>query len=272
MRRTIFSLERWRTRFQIGGLLLTNLHFLQAKWLPCPVLNCYACPLASFACPIGSLQFALGVGIFPFYLLGVLFLSGLLFGRFTCGWLCPFGLLQDLLHKIPSPKVKLPRPLSYGKYAFLLTLVLLVPLLLKEPYFCKICPQGTLEAGIPWPIIDKNMRALIGWLYFLKVGILLGVVALSVLIYRPFCRAVCPLGAILSFFNRVSLLRVEVDWKGCRGCGLCASACPQGISIYEEGMHPDCIGCMKCRVCPAIKIGASIPSFPVQRKANQREP
>ncbi|MGB9876771.1 MAG: 4Fe-4S binding protein [bacterium] len=253
-------MERFRHLSQISGLVITNLYFFQLRWFPFPVLNCYACPLATFACPIGSLQYALNVGFFPFYLLGIIFLSGLIFGRITCGWLCPFGFLQDLLYKIPTKKFSFPRYLSYGKYFFLAIFVLALPLIFHQPFFCKICPMGTLEGGIPWPIIEPQLRSLIGWLYFLKLAILAGIIIIAILSPRPFCKTMCPLGAILSFFNRLSFLRVEVKEDYCRRCALCASKCPQGIVIYEEEGHPDCIGCLKCKVCDAVEMKAGVPS------------
>ncbi len=68
-----------------------------------PGLNCYSCPGAVASCPIGALQALLNQRGFqiPFGVLGFFFLFGSIFGRFVCGWLCPFGLVQDLLHKIP---------------------------------------------------------------------------------------------------------------------------------------------------------------------------
>lgn len=123
-----------------------------------PVLNCYSCPGALGACPIGALQTALG-GIrhhFPFYVLGLLMLFGITMGRLVCGLLCPFGLVQDLLYKIPLRKRKVPksidRPARFLKYIILLVAVILLPAFaitstkVTPPYFCQyICPAGTLE-------------------------------------------------------------------------------------------------------------------------------
>ena len=98
-----------------------------------PVLNCYSCPGALGACPIGALQAAAG-GVkhhFPFYVLGLLTLFGVVLGRLACGLLCPFGLVQDLLHHIPVPKMTVPpaldRPARWLKYGILLVFVLLLP-------------------------------------------------------------------------------------------------------------------------------------------------
>ena len=173
-----------------------------------PVLNCYSCPGALGACPIGALQTALGglKGHFPFYVLGLLTLFGVALGRAVCGLLCPFGLVQDLLHKIPLPKIKVPkridRPARYLKYGVLLVLVIGLPAFavteagVRMPYFCKyLCPAGTLEGGIPLMIADPALRELAGGLFSWKVLVLAVILAASMVIHRPFCRYLCPLGA-----------------------------------------------------------------------------
>jgi hypothetical protein len=71
-----------------------------------PGLNCYSCPGAIAACPLGALQNALAEGRVPFFVTGLLVLFGVLLGRGVCGFLCPFGLIQELLYKIPGPKVR----------------------------------------------------------------------------------------------------------------------------------------------------------------------
>jgi len=73
-----------------------------------PGLNCYSCPGALGACPIGSLQAVAADRKydFSFYIAGFLALTGLVLGRLVCGWLCPFGLIQELIYKIPSPKFR----------------------------------------------------------------------------------------------------------------------------------------------------------------------
>ena len=98
-----------------------------------PGLNCYSCPGASGACPLGSLQNAITTTEHrtPYYIFGIIMLWGILFGRFICGFLCPFGLIQDLLHKIKTPKIKknkLTRVLSYLKYVILVLFVVVFPL------------------------------------------------------------------------------------------------------------------------------------------------
>ena len=135
-----------------------------------PGLNCYSCPAASGACPIGSFQAVVGSSKFRFsyYITGILILLGVLLGRFICGFLCPFGWFQELLHKIPTKKfsTKRLRPLTYLKYIILVVTVFLLPLLvvnelgLGDPYFCKyLCPQGVLEGAIPLSLVNSGIRA-----------------------------------------------------------------------------------------------------------------
>lgn len=229
-----------------------------------PGLNCYSCPGALGACPLGSLQATLGSRQykFAFYVVGFLMIVGALAGRLVCGWLCPFGLIQDLLYKIPFVKKWKTLPadniLKWLKYVLLAVLVILLPLFAVDivgqgkPWFCAyVCPAGTLEAGLPLVLLDKGLRAVVGWLYAWKVFILIGILLLSVLVYRPFCRYLCPLGAIYGLFNPISLYRYTVDKKACTQCGACQKACKFNIRVYENPNSIDCIRCGDCkRACP----------------------
>ena len=170
-----------------------------------PGLNCYSCPGALGACPIGSLQAVLGDRNhwFSFYVVGFLLFFGAVLGRFVCGWLCPFGLVQDLLHKIPFPKKlkRLPgdRVLKYLRYVVLVGFVIILPLTALDvvgqgsPWYCKyICPSGTLFAGIPLVASNPALQSALGWIFNWKVAILVVLLLLSVVVYRPFCRYLCP--------------------------------------------------------------------------------
>ena len=223
-----------RHRIQALWALLTNSYlvgFVQGKIyrgklknLCVPGLNCYSCPGAVGSCPIGAMQAVIGSWNFrfAFYAAGFLMFVGALAGRFVCGWLCPFGLVQDLLHKIPFVKkidtFKGDRLLRRLKYVILIVFVILLPMFLVDvlgqglPYFCKyICPAGTLEGGILLVLFNKSMRSALGWLYAWKSVLLIVTVILSVIIYRPFCKYICPLGAVYSVFNPISVFRYRVD-------------------------------------------------------------
>lgn len=263
-----------RHRVQILWALLTNSYligFVQGKIykgklknLCVPGLNCYSCPGAAGTCPIGALQAVIGNWNFKFafYAAGFLMFVGALMGRFVCGWLCPFGLIQDLLYKIPFPRklrtFKGDRLLRKLKYVVLLFFVILLPMFLVDvlgqgaPYFCKlICPVGTLEGGIPLVLLNKSMHGALGWLYAWKNVLLLFTVFLSILIYRPFCKYICPLGAVYSVFNPISVFRYRIDREKCVGCGACAKVCKMQVNPAENPNHPECIRCGQCKkACP----------------------
>ncbi len=271
-------MDKKRLSFSSLWALITNCFLLgfkegriytgKLKNLCVPGLNCYSCPGAVGSCPVGALQNALGSrgNKFSFYVVGFLIFIGAVFGRFVCGWLCPFGLIQDLLHKIPFPKkvktFKFDKLLRKLKYVILLLFVIILPLFfvdetgLGSPWFCKlICPAGTLEGGIPLVILNETLRSSIGFLYTWKVAILVVLILLSVIIYRPFCKYLCPLGAIYSLFNKVSIFKLRVDEEKCVSCGKCKKACKMNVDPTKSPNHTECIRCGLCvEVCPTDAI------------------
>ena len=267
-----------------AGFFKTKIFTGNTKGLCVPVLNCYSCPGALGACPIGSLQAILAGKDrrLPFYVLGTLMLFGVLLGRLACGFLCPFGFLQDLLAKLPVKKIKLPkkidRVLRLLKYAVLLVFVLLLPVFLVDkygagaPWFCKlICPAGTLEGGVPLLLGDERLRALAGWLFSWKALVLLAVLLGAVWIPRFFCRYLCPLGAIYGLFNRFSLSRMALDKEKCVGCKACEKTCPMAVDVTKDINTAECIRCGKCKaVCPtgAIRRDPLVKGKPVQKDAD----
>ena len=229
-----------------------------AKSVCVPGLNCYSCPAATGACPIGSLQSSLSAQKFrfPYYVLGLLIFFGAVAGRFICGFLCPFGFLQDLLYKIPFFKkiksFKIDKYLRWIKYIILIVLVIILPLCVKlTPFFCKyLCPSGTL-AGILLAFSDTRLFDLFGTMFAWKACVLGTIVLASVLIFRPFCKFLCPLGAFYSLFNRAGVFRMSVDKSRCDGCSACARTCKMGVNPAENPNALECIRCGECiNACP----------------------
>ena len=258
------------TNGHIMGFLSGKIYQGKGKTVCVPGMNCYSCPGALGSCPIGSLQAVIGRrgGRIPFYVAGFLILVGALIGRLVCSFLCPFGLIQDLLHKIPVPvkirKVPKEKILNKLKYVILLVFVILLPMFLVNdlgngnPWFCKlICPVGTLEGGIPMMLLNTAVRKTAGFLFAWKGVILTVTVILSVIIYRPFCKFICPLGAVYSLFNRVSLYHYELDQDRCVQCGKCARVCGMNVDPVRNANHAECIRCGKCvQSCPTHALTA----------------
>ena len=244
----------------IKGFFNGRIYKGPTKNLCVPGLNCYSCPGAVGACPLGSLQNALSASSVrtPTYILGILALFGLTLGRTVCGFLCPVGLGQELLYKIKTPKLKksrVTRVLSYFKYVVLIALVVIVPLFFAVPGFCEyICPAGTFEGGLGLLTNPNNegLLANLGPLFSWKFTLLVLIIVASVFIFRVFCRFLCPLGAIYGFFSRIALLGVKLDKEKCTDCGLCIGVCK--MDIKRVGDH-ECIHCGACiSVCPAKAI------------------
>ena len=262
------------TNGYVRGFIEGKIYQGETKKLCVPGLNCYSCPGARFACPIGSLQAVLDSGQYKLslYALGFMAAFGVLLGRFVCGWLCPFGLVQDLLHRIPVGKMKkkknLPghRYLIYLKYLILALFVVILPMTVTnfmgmgDPWFCKyICPSGTLMAGFPMLLMNEPLRAAVGILFSWKTFILLLVAVLSIGFYRPFCKYLCPLGAFYGFFNKFAFYRFNVDEEKCIRCGKCQAVCGMDIKTWEAPNSMECIRCGDCKAaCPTDAITSSL--------------
>ena len=263
--------SRRRTTIQIIAAAAANSGLPALKFCPYPGLNCYACPLASFACPMGSFQNFLSLRRFPFAIAGFFVTIGAMFGRAVCGWACPFGLFQDLLAGV-GPRRKLARSNRWARmrYVVLVGLVAIGALATGSPIFCKLCPAGTLSAGIPQVILRPFLRQMIGPLYWIKVGLLAVLVLVALFVKRPFCRFLCPLGAVYSPFNRVSLMRMRVDYSACTKCNACKHVCPVDIAIYEDPDSDACIRCLECTRCPAVSVayGPTKPEYPLHTAGN----
>jgi ferredoxin-type protein NapH len=265
-------MQRFRRLIQTLFAIITNAYLLfpfgpviyqgPLKSLCNPGLHCYSCPASVLSCPVGAFQNMLasvrlsiqaGMAHFGAIVLGYLGIIGVMTGRFACGWLCPFGLIQDLLYKIPTRKYNLPFVFNYGRYVVLVVMVVLMPLFvvdelgLGQPWFCKLlCPSGTLMGALPLLVLKPSLWQSLGFYFINKLSWLIIIVIGAILISRFFCRIFCPLGAFYGLFNRVSFFCLQFDEEKCVHCLACERRCPTGCKPYKDTDSTACINCLKC--------------------------
>ena len=267
----------------LRGFIDGEIYVGRAKTVCVPGFNCYSCPGAIGACPLGSIQNALAAAGHQagWYVLGIILLYGVILGRTICGWLCPLGLIQELLHKIPTPKIRksrITRVLSWLKYILLAVFAAAIPLWyglrhnMPLPGFCKyICPAGTFEGaiGLLANPVNSEKFSMLGILFTRKFIIMLLIGLLCVFCYRTFCRFICPLGAIHGLFNSFNVIGVKVDSSRCSGCGSCVCSC--GMDVRHVGDH-ECINCGRCmEVCTRNAISIKAGSFTLKAPADKTD-
>ena len=251
-RKPFFKLRNW---VQLGFLAVWLNPLIALPQVCGVVYHCHACPASAFACPIGVLANFAAWHVFPLVAVGLLLAVALSVGSLICGWVCPFGLLQDLAAKLPTPKLRLPAWMGCGRFVVLGVMVLAVPYWLGKDsalFICRICPVGTLEASIPdalktgvWPSTTR----------LVVLGLLL---TTMVFVRRPWCRVLCPLGGLLALGNRFSLLRIRWNKSACNHCTRCAKACPTDVDPTTEPNSSRCVRCLDCTSEPCNALDASI--------------
>ena len=241
--------HRDRIQVMFAAIWLAPLHWFSVC---APVFHCNACPLASFACPIGAMARAGALHALPVAALGTLVVVGLSVGTLTCGWACPFGWLQSLAAKVPIRRWRIPRWAGHFRYVVLAVAVLAVPVVFggDHPLFiCRICPAAGLEVSVPRLIKTAVQTGPAIWPDAPKL-IILGLFLGAIFVFnRPWCRVLCPLGAVLGFFNRIAILRPGVRKDRCSDCARCHKFCPAGLDPEKEMNSARCLRCFACLSC-----------------------
>ncbi len=228
-----------------------------------PVFHCHSCPLALFACPVGVIAQFSSLHLFPFFAVGILVLTGALLGSLLCGWACPFGFIQDLAAKVPLPKFNLPKWSGYLRYAVLIGTVLLIPYFLGQDnplFICRVCPAGGLESAVPMMAQQVLAGDSVSWINQIKLAVIIAFLLAVFFIRRPWCRLLCPLGAVLAIFNRLSLICLRLSKDKCTVCGRCHKLCEYGIDPEKTPNDLTCIRCLECTRCRtgALTVGTSL--------------
>ncbi len=255
-RRKNWPIGRVRLWTQVGFAVVFLTPWVAAAGRVCgPVFHCYSCPLASFLCPLGLIASFSALHLFPFMAVGTLVLVGAAFGSMVCGWACPFGFLQDLIGRVPTPKFHLPPWTGYTRYVVLAGLVIAIPYFFGEGsplFFCRLCPAGTLEAALPNAAAQVLTGAPVTGPGAVKLVILVLLAAAMFIKRRPWCRLFCPLGGVFALFNRFSLVHLRFDPHGCNECDMCRTRCPYGVYLDRSPNTLNCIRCLECTSCDAI--------------------
>ena len=256
------KLVPWRIWVQASFLLVwLDPAGLRLHTMCAPVFHCYACPLSTFACPIGIIAQFSALHFFPLIAIGLLVTVGALFGSLVCGWACPFGFLQDLAAKVPTPRFDLPKIAGHLRYVMLTGTVLAIPYFFGEghPLFvCRICPAGALEAAVPNMIGQVIAGNEVVWPNAAKLTILALFLIAIFFMRRPWCRLLCPLGAIFTLFNRFSAFFLRFDTEECTHCERCHKLCKFGIEPEKAPNDLRCVRCLECTRCSpeALSLGS----------------
>jgi len=251
-------LANWRIWIQISFLLVwLDPVMLRLHSFCSPVFHCHSCPLATFACPIGALANFSALHLFPFVAVGVLLACGVMLGGFICGWICPFGLFQDAVGRIPTPKFALPEWTRHLRFVVLGLLVLAIPYFYGEShslFFCRLCPAGAVEAAVPNTLRTAIAGQEVAWPSVAKMVILAALLIAMLFTWRPWCTMLCPLGAIFSLCNLFSFVFLRVKTENCNDCGRCETLCRYGGGPRRRGGDLQCIRCLDCTKCNRVAV------------------
>ncbi len=262
-----------------------------------PVVNSLAIPQKTMGDALGALQLMLYEVLFPFIPLASFFLTAIILGRATCGWVCPFGFVQDLLShfkgKHRQVSLRTHRGMINVKHGILFIILLISGTLAASSFmgmgggyrsalgvfapapFNVLSPSDTLFAVLPRAFFDVRYALFVSAekitlaaspLFWVRLAIMIGFLFLAVYVPRSWCRYFCPEGALLSIIGRFSFLGLRRDPVKCTkaGCLKCVEACPMMVRIldspWEKFTDPECIYCLKCvEACPTKSIK---PKFP----------
>jgi len=190
-----------------------------------------------------------------FILMWIVFALTLFLGPVFCGWVCPFGSIQEWFGKLGRKILgrrfnrlipyKVDRILRYLRYLMLGWVV----------YMTAV--TGTLV----FADIDPYFALFNFWTSEIAIGgviILIAVLALSLLVERPFCKYACPYGAVLGVFNLFRIFKIRRNTYTCINCKACDRSCPMNVPMSTSGAvrNHQCISCLKCtseQVCPVDK-------------------
>jgi len=296
LERRLLMVEAVRRAVQITLFILFNIGLWGLARTPIllPILQPSATPGRTVGNAFSAMEYMLSEAIAPLLPLAVFLIVGALCGRFLCGWACPFGLVQDIMRYMRRRPVRVAphthkSAIRFKYYILAATMFVSWTLAIslaagvgadyKEALgifalgpFTVLSPAEALFSLLPATITRMaelgtdvlSYLASLPMLFWARMLILLGVLALVAYVPRGWCRYLCPVGALMAIFGRFSLLSLKIDAVRCTRCGECVRACPMMVRLLDQSpdkiSDPECIFCLRCvAACPE---GAIKPRFP----------
>jgi len=172
--------------------------------------------------------------------------------KFICTWGCQFGTLQDFIFRLNRDSKDRQGRIRQFKPPFILTNTIRVVFLAAFTLVAFLWKVDFVEFIDPFKIFNPSKMILAG-------GIFVGVLSIaSLFIYRPWCHFFCPFGLAGWIVERVSLVKIKVNYETCIACEACAKACPStvmNVILKRERLIPDCFSCATCiETCPTSSI------------------
>ena len=286
IKRSLLKFNTPRRIVQFLSFIFFSAIILGALPLLLPVLWTWGLQQNTVGDAFTALQLMLYDVVFPWLAIASFLVIGILVGKSLCGWVCPFGFIQDLVGFIKRKQTEFsPRThesMIYVKYAILgITLFIsatfsaaklagvsesygnALGIFTKAP-FTTLSPAETLFATLPKMVRDFSNAvsanqvdvfsgiANLPPLFWAQLFIMAGVLVFAAYIPRSWCKYFCPHGAIMAILNRFSFLGLHRDLHKCpKGtCRLCVEVCPMRVPIldlpWEKFSDPECIYCLKC--------------------------
>jgi polyferredoxin len=188
----------------------------------------------------------------------------LLLRRAFCSWICPVGTVSEWLWKLGFNKLQRnwlpPSWLDLGLRS--IKYLLLAFFLFSAVSWSLPMLQGFLGSGYH-AISDVKLLQLFRSPSVTTLAVVGLLVALSIPLRNPFCRFVCPYGALLSLVSLASPLAVQRDLKKCVSCGVCSQVCPSRIDVMHANRvnNPECLGCWRCISHCRVNTALSMRAF-----------
>lgn len=194
---------------------------------------------------VAKIQFLPALLSLNFLVVAILIVITLLFGRIYCSVICPLGIMQDIYSwlggKVKKNRFSYVKEHKWLRYSVLVLFIVCL-IIGFAPVTTMLAPYSTY-GRIVTSIYMRNLTvSIIAWVMMLVLGVL------AFLYGRAYCNSVCPVGTILSFFSRFSLLRVRFDESKCKHCGLCEKNC-KARAIDAQAGTVDYSRCVVCGDC-----------------------